>query len=108
MKMLQKKSIGVCFDNGVAYLLEEKNDENIITIIEADESQQKHTFFRKVFNVVKDFDKVSLFGPAYAKNELLFRIKKDRGHDIEVLNHPIDDKITENQKIDFIKEYFNT
>lgn len=108
IEMMQKKEIGVCFDNGVAYLLESKNDENVITIIEDDDSQKKHTFFRKVFNVIKDFDKIALFGPAYAKNEMVFRLKKDKLTDVEVVTYPVDDKITENQKIDFIQGYFNT
>ena len=105
--MLQKRKIGVCFDNGVAYLLESKNDENIITVIEDDDQDKKHTFFRKVFNAIKDFDKIALFGPAYAKNEMVFRIKKDKLTDIEIVSYPVEDKITENHKIDFIQEYFS-
>ncbi len=107
-------------DNSVAYLLEEKNHERVITIIEADDdddltmdpmahpARKDHKFFKKVFDMVKDFDKVSLFGPASAKRELLNRIRANKLFHIEIQNNPIEDNVTETQKIDFINEYFST
>ncbi len=119
--MLHKTKIGVCMDNTVAYLLEQKNHERVITIIEANEDEdldldhtpaqptrKDHKFFKKVFEMIKDFDKVSLFGPAAAKRELLNRIRANKLFHIEIQNNPIEDNVTENQKIEFINEYFST
>lgn len=111
--MLHKTKIGVCMDYKVAYLLEEKNHEKVITIIEADEEEastnpnRKQDFFKKVYEMIKDFDKVALFGPAQVKRELMNRIRASK-HPIEIQNNPIEDNVTENQKIDFINEYFST
>jgi hypothetical protein len=109
-------------DESVAYLLEEKNDENIITIIEAEDEAQpvqedtnspaqrrrkkNHAFFKKVFEAVKDFDKVLLFGPVSARMEILNRIRASKLSHIEILNKSAGDIITENQKIEFINQYF--
>ena len=105
---LGKKKIGVCLDEGIAYLLEEKNDENVITIIQTDDSEIKHTHLMKVFEIVQDFDKISLFGSSAAKNELIHRINNNKLLNIEIQNHQSTDKITENQRFDFINSYFNT
>jgi hypothetical protein len=123
LDMLHKTKIGVCMDEGVAYLLEEKNDENVITIIEAEDfddlnsesikpakrkrPQKDNPFIKKVFEIIKDFDKVSLFGPAQARNQLMSRIRAHKLLDIEIQNNPfVEDTLTEKQKIDFINRYF--
>jgi len=101
-------------DDGIAYLLEEKNDENVITIIEAEHSidethiRNEKSFYKKIFELIKDFDKIALFGPVKVKNELINYIKSNKLLQIEIQNNPIENKITENQRIDFINEYFST
>jgi hypothetical protein len=116
--MLHKNEIGVCVDESVAYLLEEKNDENLITIIRADEigeekgtlrqkrRQKKLAFYRKVFELIQDFDKVSLFGSAAAKNEIIKQIRANKLRNIQIQHDTPGAEITENQKIDFISRYF--
>ena len=111
-------------DYSIAYLLEEKNEERVITIIEANDEpaapltvndknntlrtrRKDHVFFKKVFEIVKDFDKVSLFGPASVKKELLNRIKADKLLHIEIQNDPHQDMITDTEKIEFINNYFD-
>jgi hypothetical protein len=115
--MLYKNEIGVCVDYGVAYLLEERNDENIITIIKSDDVLEEigvhekklrkdHAFFKRIFDSIRDFESVSLFGPTSAKNEILQRIRANKLSHIKIENNSADEKITENQKIDFINRYF--
>ena len=113
--MLYKQKIGVCLDERVAYLLEEKNDENLITIIRADDEEsenlrpkkklRKNEFYRKVFDLIRDFDRISLFGPASSRKEILrlLAVNKISGVDVENDSH---DQVTESQKIDFINNYF--
>lgn len=115
--MLYKQKIGVCLDERVAYLLEEKNDENLITIIRADDEEseslrpkkklRKNEFYRKVFDLIRDFDRISLFGPASSRKEILrlLDVNKVSGVDIENDSH---DQVTESQKIDFINNYFKS
>lgn len=103
--MLNKTRIGVCVEDHMAYLLEEKNEENVITIIEAQPSDHNHAFLKKVYEIVKHFDKIFLFGPANIKNKLIGRIRANTLR-IEIMNDPVEGKITDNQKIDFINQYF--
>lgn len=121
--MLHKTKIGVCIDDSVAYLLEEKNEQNVITIIEAgendpataflsqdepvhDKQRQRHLFFKRIFDAIRDFDKIAFCGPASARREILNRIKANKLLNIEFQNTPENEKITENQKIEFISNYF--
>src|SRR6476620_3106561 len=120
--MLHKSKIGVCLDYSIAYLLEEKNEEKVITIIESDEEEaiqpnaddsnqlrkrrKNQAYFKQVFEIVKDFDKVLLFGPASVKKELVNRIKAHKLFNIEILNNSNKDQVTESEKIEFINNYF--
>jgi hypothetical protein len=126
--MIHKTKIGVCVDDGVAYLLEEKNDEKVITIIDADEEttidnieeiedttiiqtpymKKKQAFYYRVFVIIKNFDNISLFGTASAKRELMTRIRAHKLNHIEIENNPLEEKITENHKIEFINQYFSS
>jgi hypothetical protein len=126
--MIHKTKIGVCVDDGVAYLLEEKNDEKVITIIDADEEttndnieeiedttiiqtpymKKKQAFYYRVFEIIKNFDNISLFGTASAKRELMTRIRAHKLNHIEIENNPLEEKITENHKIEFINQYFSS
>lgn len=123
--MLHKNEIGVCVDKNIAYLLEEKNDENLITIIKADDpgdsepakqtydalrpkkKLRKNEFYRKVFEMIRDFDKVSLFGPTSAKKEMMRLLNASQVSKINLEESEDDEEITESQKIDFINRYFN-
>ncbi len=121
--MLEKTKIGVCIDYRVAYLLEEKNDEKVITIIEADVASagdeinadavsqvnptgKNHGFYNKVSDLIMGFDQVSLLAPDSVKNEILKRIKGNSALKMDIQNEDIAGKISENQKIEFINTYF--
>jgi predicted RNA-binding protein len=112
--MLHKKKtkkIGVCVDESVAYLLLEKNEDKIITIIEADAELDDAyggraiAFSKRIFDLVKDFDKIFLFGPERVKRELLLRIKTNKLK-IEIQHSNFAETITDHQKYTFINEYF--
>ena len=117
--MLQKSKIGVCMDHCIAYLLEEKNEEKVITIIEAElcvddkgttakrRRSMDAAFFKKVFEIVKDFDEVLLYGPASAKREIVNQIKANKLFNIEIQTKSTSELITESQKIKFINNYFD-
>lgn len=115
--MLSKTKIGVCIDYEIAYLLEEKNDENLITIIEAkplnesnahgiSKKTKNQNFYKNIVDVVKNFEEVVLFGPDYLKNQIIVRIKANNTLHIEIQSNAAEDDITESKKIQFINDYF--
>ena len=118
--MLYKHEIGVCVDEAVAYLLEERNDENLITIIKADESEETdstqsgkhqrkdHVYYKKVFDMIQDFDKVLLFGPTKSKNEIIRRIRAKKLNHILVQNNNPEGNVTQNEKFEFINGFFKS
>lgn len=114
---IKKTRIGVCLDHRIAFLLEEKNDENLITIIRADEegvgqskpvTRRRRTkeFVQKVYELVKSYDRVSLFGTETARLELTRRIRNGKRKDIEVNNIPAGKGNAEEQRINFINSFF--
>ncbi len=70
------------------------------------EQHQQNEFYQKIGNEIRQYDEVILFGPTNAKTELLNVLKKNHlfaSIDIQV-EHT--DKLTENQKSAFVKNYF--
>lgn len=108
---MNKNEIGVCIDEGVAYILEEKKDENLITIIKADEPDTEtrqakdRSFYKKVIEQIQDFEIISLFATSKARNEIVRRIRAKKLDHIVVQKNATE-TVTENQKIDFINGYF--
>jgi len=126
--MKSKKLLGIWMDHSVAYLTELTNDVLVTEIIKSqpklqakeedlyykDEShmlnkEQKKlsAYYKKLSDVVLDYDEVILFGPTDAKNELLNIIKDDHLFDKIKIEALAADKMTENQRHIFIKQYFN-
>ncbi|MEI6265364.1 MAG: hypothetical protein WCP74_09660 [Sphingobacteriia bacterium] len=70
------------------------------------EQHQQNEFYQKIGNEIKQYDKVMLFGPTNAKKELLNVLKKSHlfaSIDIQIEET---DRMTENQKMAFVKNYF--
>jgi len=124
--MKSTKYLGIWMDHTIAYLMELKNHTIVTNTIESppklqereqnlkDESllqnkeqNQLSDYFRRLGDVIKDYEEVVLFGPTEAKNELL-NLLKDNHHfeKIKIEVKPAD-KMTENQRHAFVKEYFN-
>jgi hypothetical protein len=106
-----KEQIGVCMDDHVAFLLQQQRDENVITIISSEEMQEEckrkdHTFYKKVFEALRDFEAVHLFGPKAAKDEIVRRIKSEKLSNIKVVNGSADEKMNDKGKIAFINNFF--
>lgn len=70
------------------------------------EQHQQNEFYQKIGDKIRQYDEVMLFGPTNAKTELLNVLKKNHlfaSIDIQVEQT---DKLTENQKLAFVKNYF--
>ncbi|HAQ21399.1 MAG TPA: hypothetical protein DCR40_19545 [Prolixibacteraceae bacterium] len=123
--MKSKKQLGIWMDHSMANLIELTN-ENIVanTIVaqvgEQDEPLNTHdesmiqnkehnelsAYYKRLGEVIKDYDDVLLFGPTSAKSELLNILKDDHHFDNVKIEVRPSDKMTENQQHAFVKDYF--
>lgn len=122
-----KKQLGIWLDHSVAHLIElhhdsflsftldaqtGEQDEELNTLdesmIQNKEQDQLSSYFKKLSDVIKDYDEVILFGPTDAKRELFNSLKSDRHFEKIKIEVRSADKMTENQQLAFIKDYFKT
>ena len=127
MKMTAKKQLGIWMDHSSAHLIEFTTDpieKNIIeskfTHQEKEESlvksektmhnkeQHEHSeYYKKLGEIIKDYDEVILFGPTSAKMELFNILKADHRFAKIKIEIKQTDKMTENQLHSFVKDYFS-
>lgn len=70
------------------------------------EQHQQADYYKRLGDVIKNYDEVLLFGPTHAKAELVNILKEDHHFDkikIEVMQA---DRMTENQLHAFVKNHF--
>ncbi|MFZ2339558.1 MAG: hypothetical protein WAW07_07535 [Bacteroidales bacterium] len=120
------KQLGIWMDHSKAFLLEIVNDKietsSIVSELSDPEAvfntykgeklinkKERHlqlSYFKKVGQIIKNYQEVVLFGPTDAKSELLNMLRTDHLFDdikIEVANSG---KMTESQMQTFVREYF--
>lgn len=126
--MKTTKQLGIWMDHTIAHLMELKNSNIVSETIEAEtiilhedieinwkdessihnkEQYNLSHYFKKLINVIKDYDEVLLFGPTDAKNELFNLIDNIRYMDMIKITIKTTDKMPENQQLNFVREYFN-
>lgn len=121
-----KKSLGIWMDHSNAHLMEfntnpietkiisskfthaEKESslvksENLMHNKERDFQAE---YFKTLAEVIKDYEKIILFGPTNAKVELFNVLKTDLRFAKTKIEVKQSDKMTENQKHAFVREYF--
>ena len=124
--MKAKKHMGIWMDHSAAHLMD-ANTAPIVTktilsdfthqekeralskseyTMHNDEQHKQHAYYKKIGEVIKNYDKVVLFGPTKAKEELLNVQKADRAFEKVGIFVKHADKMTENQKHAFVKDYF--
>ncbi|MCF8429617.1 MAG: hypothetical protein K9G64_05745 [Bacteroidia bacterium] len=87
---------------------QEKEDANDLSekLMHNKEQHEQADFYKKISEVIRKYDQVLLFGPTDAKKELFNILKENHLFSdikIEVKNT---DKMTTNQQIAFVKNYF--
>ena len=71
------------------------------------EQQLTGSYYKRIGEVIKNYEKVLLFGPTDAKNELNNLLKEDRHFDqIEIELKPAD-KMTPHEMETFVRAYFD-
>ena len=123
---MKDKHLGIWMDHSVAHLMELRNDLIVSTLIESEftHEEKEHSlsknenlmhnkeqhfhlaYYKKLGDTIKNFQKVVLFGPTTAKNELLNLLKED--HHFENIKIEIRhaDKMTTHQQHAFVRDYF--
>jgi len=120
------KKIGIWMDHSAANLIDLNNTEDIHSInskftdevkdeaihksenlMHNKEQQMHEAYYKEIANKILNYDHVLLFGPTKAKTELHNFLNKDlHFKDIKIDIVPAD-KMSENQKIAFVKDHFN-
>lgn len=124
--MKSTKQLGIWMDHSSAHLTGLTNGEIVSNIVESqpelqgdeqiepkDESHilnkeegQFSAFYKKLSDVILDYEEVVLYGPTEAKSELLNLLKEDHHFDEIKIEVKPADNMTENQRMAFVKEYF--
>lgn len=122
-----KKNLGIWMDHSNAHLMEFTTDpietkivsskftheekENSLgkseNVMHNKEQHQQTEYFKTLAEVIKNYEKVILFGPTDAKVELFNVLKTDHRFAKTKIEVKQSDKMTENQKHAFVREYFS-
>ncbi|MEO6229881.1 MAG: hypothetical protein ABJB11_13850 [Ferruginibacter sp.] len=124
--MMKEKKLGIWMDHAHAHLME-YTDPIVTKVIASDSTreekeftlqkgesfmqrknqQQEAAYYQNIAASIKDYDEVVLFGPTDAKAELLNILKADLGFSTIKIETRQADKMTENQKKAFVRDYFS-
>lgn len=123
--MRSKKQLGIWMDHSVAHLFELNGDstenKTILaqvgeqdealssrdeTLMQNKEQNELSGFFRRLSDVIINYDEVLLFGPTNAKTEFVNQLKDNHHFDRVIIEVKPADKMTENQQQAFVKEHF--
>ncbi len=120
------KRLGIWMDHYNAYLMELVNDTIMTKSVVSDLSNQEAefnfykgeklihkkeqhlqlSFYKKLGEIIKEYEEVVLFGPTDAKNELLNLLKGDHLFENIKIEVKQTDQMTEYQRHDFVRKYF--
>ncbi|TAL57171.1 MAG: hypothetical protein EPN85_14405 [Bacteroidetes bacterium] len=124
--MKTTKRLGIWMDHSAANLMDANYEAIVTKTIQSDftrqerdrtltkgehmmhntEQQGHHAYYKKIGEVIKQYDVVVLFGPTHAKDELANLLRADHHFEKIKINVKHADKMTENQQHAFVKDYF--
>jgi hypothetical protein len=120
-------NLGIWMDHQVAHLIQPDHATTPTTIIRNNfnhgvkesamqksenlahnkEQQEQTAYYKKLGEIIIQFDEVLLFGPTDAKTELHTMLKEDRRFDKVKFHVTAADKMTENQQHAFMRKHFS-
>lgn len=71
------------------------------------EQHQQAEYYKELSEVIINYEEVVLFGPTNAKVELMNILKEDHHFDHIKIEVKSADKMTDNQQLAFVKDYFS-
>jgi stalled ribosome rescue protein Dom34 len=120
------KNLGIWMDHSAANLIDLNTEKNSITIksdftfdtkeetlsrsehiMHNKENQMHEAYYKKIADEIMKYDNVLLFGPTNAKLELHNYLNKDLHFKDVKINIESVDKLSENEKIAFVKGHFS-
>ena len=125
--MTTSKKIGIWMDHSSANIMDTANDpietktvlseftyeDKMLSLNHSEslmhnkEQHQQSEYYKKLKEIIKNYEEVILFGPTDAKVELFNIIKSDNLLSKIKIKVKQSDKMTENQQHAFVKEYFD-
>lgn len=120
--MKTTKYLGIWMDNSTAHLIElgqETAETNVIhskqeqgmgkneNLMHNREQRFQTEYYKELGEVIINYEEVILFGPTNAKVELMNILKEDHHFDNIKIDVKPADKMTDNQQIAFVKDYFS-
>lgn len=69
--------------------------------------QQSSEFYKKIGDVIKNYENVLVFGPSNAKSELITMLKADHKFEKISLETKDADKMSQNKQHEFVREHFS-
>ena len=125
--MTTAKNLGIWMDHSSAHLMEFTTDPIETKTIESKfthqvkleslnrsehimhnkEQHQQSEYYKKLGEIIKNYEGVILFGPTEAKVELFNILKTDHHFKKIKIEVKQADKMTENQQHAFVREYFS-
>lgn len=74
--------------------------------LERKRKQHLHQYYQKIIGVVKDADRIFIFGPGAAKSELEKEMKKSKELSLKIAGVEPADKMTDGQAIAKVRKFF--
>jgi hypothetical protein len=71
------------------------------------EQQSQHEYYKKLGDIIRNFQDVLLFGPTNAKVELLNLLRHDHQFEKIKFETKDSDKMTQNEQHAFVRDYFS-
>ncbi|MGA2296133.1 MAG: hypothetical protein ABSG15_01115 [FCB group bacterium] len=125
--MTTTKNLGIWMDHSIAHLMDFKNDtietktivsqfthlEKTDSMFKGEnhmhnkEQHQQSEYYKKLGEVIKNYESVILFGPTDAKVELLNVLREDNLFAKIKIEIKQADKMRENKQHAFVREYFS-
>ena len=126
-KMTKAKNLGIWMDHSNAHLMEftaEPMTTNIIAskftheekeqslgksenLMHHKEQHEQSDYYKRLREVIKNYEEVVLFGPTNAKSELFNMLKADHLFAKIKIEVQQADKMTENQQHAFVRDHFS-
>lgn len=120
------KQLGIWMDHSIANLIESQNDKMVRStlnltpaflgplenlrlnesLIQNKEQNQQSDFYKKLSNIINDYNEVLLFGPTDAKTELFNLLKDNRQFEKIKITVQSTDNMTVNQQETFVKDFY--
>jgi hypothetical protein len=125
--MTTSKNLGIWMDHSNAHLMEFTTDPITTTIISSrfthrekehslgksedgmhqKEQHEQSDYYKKIGEIIKNYQDVLLFGPTSAKLELLNILRADHHFEKIKLETKDSDKMTQNEQHAFVRDYFS-